>query len=195
MKKYLVAVLFQFFLLSSIHGQLCTGSLGDPVVNITFGNDNTPKGPLKAGVTNMMYTTSGCPNDGQYGITNLAFGCFGNTWFLLAGDHTGDVGGRYMVINASFEPSDFYLDTVSGLCGNTVYEFEPPLHKMRLNSQGGIDPDQLATSLNLLTFAMRQLGECRMMTGYDMGFGGVGMILMLGIAVLLVFALVKYLRK
>ena len=66
---------------------------------------------------------------------------------------------------------------------------------MRLNSQGGIDPDQLATSLNLLTFAMRQKGECRMMTGYDMGFGGVGMILMLGIAVLLVFALVKYLRK
>jgi gliding motility-associated-like protein len=123
MKKCLVAVLFQFFLLSSIHGQLCTGSLGDPVVNITFGNDNTPNGPLKPGVTNMTYTTSGCPNDGQYGITNLAFGCFGNTWFLLAGDHTGDVGGRYMVINASFEPSDFYVDTVSGLCGNTVYEF------------------------------------------------------------------------
>lgn len=123
MKKFLVTVLLQFFLLSNIHGQLCTGSLGDPVVNITFGNDNTPKGPLKPGVTNMTYTTSGCPNDGQYGITNLAFGCFGNTWFLLAGDHTGDVGGRYMVINASFEPSDFYVDTVSGLCGNTVYEF------------------------------------------------------------------------
>ena len=34
-----------------------------------------------------------------------------------------------------------------------------------------------------------------MMAGYNMGFGGVGMILMLTIAVLLVFALVKYLRK
>ena len=121
MKKYGIAVLIQIFLLNNIHGQLCTGSLGDPVVNITFGNDNTPKGPLKAGITNLTYTT-GCPNDGQYGITNLSFGCFGNTWYLLAGDHTGDVGGRFMVVNASFEPSDFYVDTVSGLCGNTVYE-------------------------------------------------------------------------
>lgn len=123
MKKYFVAVLLTFFLLNSTHAQLCTGSLGDPVVNITFGNDNTPKGPLKAGITTLAYTTSGCPNDGQYGITNLAFGCFGNTWYLLAGDHTGDVGGRFMVVNASFEPSDFYVDTVLGLCGNTVYEF------------------------------------------------------------------------
>ena len=122
MKKYLVAVLFQFFLLSSTNSQLCTGSLGDPVVNITFGNDNTPKGPLKAGVTNLAFR-NGCPNDGEYTITNLSFGCFSNTWYLLAGDHTGDVGGRFMVVNASFEPSDFYVDTVSGLCGNTVYEF------------------------------------------------------------------------
>ena len=34
-----------------------------------------------------------------------------------------------------------------------------------------------------------------MMTDYGMGFGGVGMILMLVIAVLVVFALVKYIRK
>ena len=34
-----------------------------------------------------------------------------------------------------------------------------------------------------------------MMTEYGMGFGGAGMILMVVIAVLVVFALVKYLRK
>ena len=33
-----------------------------------------------------------------------------------------------------------------------------------------------------------------MMTEYGMGFGGAGMILMVVIAVLVVFALVKYLR-
>ncbi|MBV9989485.1 MAG: gliding motility-associated C-terminal domain-containing protein [Chitinophagaceae bacterium] len=121
MKKICLVVLSQVFLLQ-LRAQLCTGSLGDPVVHITFGNDNTPNGPLKAGVTNMTYVT-GCPNDGSYTITNLSFGCFSNTWHLLAGDHTGDVGGRYMLINASLEPSDFYVDTVSGLCGNTVYEF------------------------------------------------------------------------
>lgn len=101
---------------------MCKGSLGDPVVNITFGNDATPNGPLKPGVTNMAYINGGCPNDGQYTITNLSLGCFNNSWFLLAGDHTRDIGGRFMLINASFEPSDFYVDTVSGLCGNTVYE-------------------------------------------------------------------------
>jgi hypothetical protein len=123
MKKYFGAVLFQVLLLNGIYGQLCTGSLGDPVVNITFGNDNTPRGSLKAGVTNLSYVTGGCPNDGQYTITNFSPGCFGNTWYLLSSDHTGDVGGRFMLINASFEPSDFYVDTVTGLCGNTVYEF------------------------------------------------------------------------
>ncbi|MEN9686533.1 MAG: hypothetical protein RLZZ28_2319, partial [Bacteroidota bacterium] len=123
MKKLLIACIFYGLLLNSANSQLCTGSLGDPVVNITFGNDNTANGPLKPGVTNLSYNPGGCPNDGQYSIANLMFGCFNNTWFLLAGDHTQDVGGRYMVINASFEPSDFYVDTVSGLCGNTVYEF------------------------------------------------------------------------
>ena len=121
MKKYVIAGLFQVLLLNVTYAQLCTGSLGDPVVNITFGNDNTPLGPLKSGVTSLSYIR-GCPNDGEYTITNLSLGCFGNTWFLLAGDHTRDIGGRYMLINASFEPSDFYVDTVSGLCGNTVYE-------------------------------------------------------------------------
>jgi gliding motility-associated-like protein len=121
MKKSFFTFLFLFLIIDSLSAQLCTGSLGDPVVNISFGNDNTPKGPLKAGVTNLTYT-GGCPNDGEYGITNLSFGCFNNTWHLLAGDHTGDVGGRFMVINASFEPSDFFVDTVTGLCGNTTYE-------------------------------------------------------------------------
>lgn len=122
MKKFTILAVLSLLMANGSFAQLCTGSLGDPVVNITFGNDNSPRGPLKPGVTNLTYTT-GCPNDGQYGITNLSFGCFGNTWFLLAGDHTGDTGGRFMVINASYEPSDFYVDTVTGLCGNTVYQF------------------------------------------------------------------------
>lgn len=103
--------------------QLCTGSLGDPVVNISFGNDLTSRGPLKAGITSLSYINGSCPNDGEYTITNLAFNCFNNTWHLMAGDHTGDIGGRFMLINASLDPSDFYVDTVSGLCSNTVYEF------------------------------------------------------------------------
>jgi gliding motility-associated-like protein len=121
MKKYIPIFFVQFFLCTAVHSQLCTGSLGDPVVNITFGDYLSPRDPLKAGVTNLKYV-AGCPGDGEYTITSFSFGCFGNTWQYLVKDHTGDLGGRFMVVNASFEPSDFYVDTVTGLCGNTVYE-------------------------------------------------------------------------
>jgi len=38
-------------------------------------------------------------------------------------DHTGDNGGYFMLINASFKPSDFYVQTIGGLCGGTSYQF------------------------------------------------------------------------
>ena len=123
MKTKLVVLFLLICNLQQVSAQLCNGSLGDPVVNVTFGSDATPNGPLKAGVTNMIYTRSGCPNDGEYTITNMSFGCFGNTWHLMVGDHTGDTGGRFMLVNASPQPSDFYVDTVTGLCSNTTFEF------------------------------------------------------------------------
>lgn len=123
MRKSSIVFLLVLFFCANAQAQLCTGSLGDPVVNITFGNEGVARGPLRAGITNLGYTNSSCPDDGNYTITNASIGCFGNTWHRVEGDHTGDAGGRYMLINASLTPNDFYLDTVSGLCGNTVYEF------------------------------------------------------------------------
>ena len=103
--------------------QLCTGSLGDPIINLTFGNNTTSSGSLKPGVTNMNYTSNACPNDGDYTLTNATSSCFNNSWHTLTGDHTGDAGGRFMLVNASIIPNDFYVDTVTGLCGNTTFEF------------------------------------------------------------------------
>jgi hypothetical protein len=59
--------------------QLCTGSLGDPVVNITFGtvSNGDPGVAPPAGYT---YTTSSCPDDGYYTITRSTSGCFSNSW-------------------------------------------------------------------------------------------------------------------
>jgi hypothetical protein len=117
---------FFFFLLlsvlSSAQSQLCTGTLGDPVVNITFGNKNTTAGPLRPGITNLGYVT-GCPIDDNYAITNAAFGCWGSTWHDITKDHTGDEEGRFMLVNATNAPSVFYVETITGLCGNTTYEF------------------------------------------------------------------------
>ncbi len=102
--------------------QLCSGSLGDPLVNITFGANSA--GPLKPGVTNLLYTAGSCPNDGEYTIaSSVTVNCFNNSWYTIAADHTGNKGGQFMLVNASITPNDFYVDTVSGLCGNTTFEF------------------------------------------------------------------------
>lgn len=103
--------------------QLCDGSLGDPIVNITFGSGPNPGAPLSAIGTGYQYKSADCPNDGEYSIRNATTSCFGNTWHSLTRDHTGDAQGYFMLVNASFQPSDFYVETVRNLCANTTYEF------------------------------------------------------------------------
>lgn len=117
--------LLLLFLLIGFKGfaQLCTGSLGDPVINISFGNINNSLSPLKPGITNLGYINTGCPLDGNYTITNTAMGCFNNTWHNILSDHTGDQEGRMMLINATNSPNVFFTDTIIGLCGNSTYEF------------------------------------------------------------------------
>jgi gliding motility-associated-like protein len=104
-----------------MQAQLCSGSLGDPVVNITFGTGAQNAGPSGYVPTvSYAYTTSTCPNDGYYTITSHSSDCFGNTWHIVT-DHTG--GGNFMLVNASYDPGDFFLTTVTDLCPNTTYEF------------------------------------------------------------------------
>ncbi len=123
LKKTITAcfiLLTSFVFTGKTTAQLCTGSLGDPVVNITFGTTSTPLGAR----TNYNFVTSGCPDDGSYTIASGSPGCFGSTWHFLSEDHTpNDINGMMMVVNASFVHGDFYLDTVHGLCSNTTYEF------------------------------------------------------------------------
>ncbi len=104
-----------------VFAQLCTGSLGDPIVNFTFGSGASV--PLKAGVTNMQFSNGACPNDGQYTLTKSTSNCFGGSWHTINNDHTGDANGLFMLVNASITPNDFYVDTISGLCTNTTFEF------------------------------------------------------------------------
>lgn len=112
-------------LAAALQAQICNGSLGDPVVNITFGSGSNPGGTLPAGsINNYNYTANGCPDDGVYTIVNSTYNCFGSTWHNVGEDHTpGDVNGYMLLVNASYAPGDFYVTTVSGLCGGTTYEF------------------------------------------------------------------------
>lgn len=128
-----------------IRAQLCNGSLGDPVVHIDFGKLGGVGSGLKAATTTYSYVTSDCPNDGFYTVNNSTTNCFNNTWHSLPEDHTpNDVGGFFMLVNASFVPGDFYVDTINGLCTNTTYEFAAWVANV-LKPGGfcgnGIDPD------------------------------------------------------
>ncbi len=151
--KHAAALVVFIFIAVTACAQLCTGSLGDPVALITFGNGTGPGAPLPAGKTSYQYAP-GCPNDGYYTLSNFTFGCFDGSWESVVGDHTpNDNGGYFMVVNASVEPGVFYLDTITGLCGNTTYEFSAWIVNMlRINacSGRGIKPN--------LTFVIETIG-------------------------------------
>jgi gliding motility-associated-like protein len=118
-----VSIILLFFLYRMAEAQTCTGSLGDPIVGITFGRGHGPGPALASGITNLNYIQGGCPRDGAYTIVNNTSGCFNNSWLTITRDHTGDDGGYFMLINASYQPSDFYVQTINGLCGGTSYQF------------------------------------------------------------------------
>lgn len=121
---------------NAISGQLCTGSLGDPVVNITFGSGISTGSPYTPSGA-YTFIASECPNDGFYTIINATQNCFGNSWHTVSSDHTG--GGNFMLVNASFTPGDFFRATVTDLCPNTTYEFAS--WAMNVLRSGGIAPD------------------------------------------------------
>jgi len=112
---------------------LCTGSLGDPIVNVDFGAGNGSAPPLEllvpgASAVNMSYVpvtgnpATPTPLDGQYTITNNI--PYNPAWFSGSPDHTpGDVNGYMLFENADVNPGDFFKQKVSNLCGGSKYEF------------------------------------------------------------------------
>lgn len=121
--RIVLLILNFVFILTSARAQLCQGSLGDPIVNITFGSGANPGPSLAAATTAYQYIATDCPNDGYYTVRNNTINCFGNTWHTLGSDHTGNPNGYFMLVNASLQPSAFYIDTVHGLCSNVTFEF------------------------------------------------------------------------
>lgn len=145
--KIFVLCIFLFVFSFISKAQLCNGSLGDPIVNITFGTTHTP---IPKSATSLTYV-GGCPFDtATYTIQNMIFGC-GETqtvksWHPLVGDHTGDENGQYMLVNASWalgvthEPVIIYSDTAKNLCGNTSYVYTAWLANVMRNYACGGNP-------------------------------------------------------
>ena len=124
-KCFLIFACLFILLIQKPIAQTCSGSLGDPIVNITFGSGSNFGPPLPAGTTSaLQYQAATCPSDGNYSIVNYTAGCWPNdvVWHT-ATDHTGNSNGYYMLINASNQPSNFYIQTIDGLCAGTTYQF------------------------------------------------------------------------
>jgi len=123
--KSLFISLISLFVFAATKSQAQTGSLGDPVVHITFGaGTSTHAGALPAdsGTTSYTYSSADFPIDGSYTIENTTAGA-GNVWWSTT-DHTGNTGGYMMIVNASYAKTDyFYKREVDGLCGGTTYQF------------------------------------------------------------------------
>ena len=136
----------------------CLGSVGDPIVNIIFGSGGSEFGPpLNTGITNLNYVTNQCPVDGQYTITHHTQNCFNGNWHEI-NDHTGNPNGYFMLINASFTPNDFYVQTINSLCDGTSYEFSSYILNMIVNN--GILPN--------ITFSIEKT-DGTVLQSYDSG--------------------------
>ena len=116
--------IFSLIGLMKIQAQTCTGSLGDAVARIHFGTGTGIGSALPVSKTAYTFSAADCPNDGSYTIINATNNCFSSTWHTIPEDHTpNDVNGYMMLVNSSLTPSNFYLDTITGLCPNTTFEF------------------------------------------------------------------------
>lgn len=139
--RFILPVLILVLNLQKSDAQLCTGSLGSPVVNITFGSGYVTPGSIPGFTTTYPYAGTNCPIDGTYTIASNSPYCFGGTWWTLNTDHTpNSVNGNMMIVNSSSIPSDFFIDTVSGLCSGTVYEFAAWLLNLNVPSACGGNP-------------------------------------------------------
>lgn len=133
------AVLIFVMLPLGVNSQTCSGSLGDPIVQITFGRGSNFGPALPSGTTSsIQYVASQCPNDGYYSIVSSTSGCFGGNWQTVK-DHTGNGNGYFMLVNASYEPSNFFVRKIEGLCPGTTYEFAAWL--MNVLATSGIHPN------------------------------------------------------
>jgi gliding motility-associated-like protein len=118
----LLIILCISFISTEMQAQLgfCQGNSGDPIFTETFGTGTNYGPQLPAGTTTYNFVNFDSPQDGQY---TVGPGTFSFGWNMPS-DHTpGDVNGKALIVNASFNAGEFYKTNINGLCENTTYEF------------------------------------------------------------------------
>lgn len=102
-----------------------------------FEDFGTGVGRFETPFTNYTFQPVGQVDDGQYVISNSTAG-LNSGWFTDMTDHTGDSDGRMFVVNADFDPGEFYRRTIS-LLPNIDYTFSAWITTV-YNTDTGICP-------------------------------------------------------
>ncbi|WP_229720430.1 Ig-like domain-containing protein [Winogradskyella helgolandensis] len=97
----------------------CTGNSGDPIFTEDFGTGTSYTPQLPVGTTTYTFVGFPGPQDGQYTIGPQT----SHYGWSMPSDHTDDVNGKALIVNASFTTGEFYTTSIDGLCENTTYEF------------------------------------------------------------------------
>lgn len=140
-------VLLLIFIFIKVTAQTCGGTFGNPIFTEDFGSINTPlqtiSPPLVAPAsTNYQYVSKYPPDDGQYTISNQTEWVPWN--FLKSSDHSYNPSGTYgnmLVVNASYNPGEFYRRRVSNLCPNQFYQFSAWILNLHSSGSNIIKPN------------------------------------------------------
>ena len=112
-----IGLLINFQVWSQIN--FCPGNTGEAIFEEDFGQGTTNGPPLGANLTTYTFVNQG-PEDGQYTISSDLMQLEG---FHNMSDHTGNLNGKALIVNASFDAGLFYQIPINGLCENNPYEF------------------------------------------------------------------------
>ncbi|UJR11991.1 hypothetical protein I4U23_016169 [Adineta vaga] len=117
----------------------------EPILKVTFGKGSRPFSIASPSEFNFTttYTQRREPtiDDGYFAFINSIYNHH-DAWHTGAKDHTGDEGGYMYVVNANFEPGQFYSGKVDNLCVGLRYEFSVYLANI-CKKAGRIDPNVL----------------------------------------------------
>ena len=80
--------------------------------------------------------------DGYFAFVNKVYKHYNDAWHTNATDHTGNQDGYMFLVNANFQPGQFYNGQVDNLCIGLRYEFSVYLANL-CQPSNRIDPNVL----------------------------------------------------
>lgn len=156
-------IIFQFSTVSAF-AQCAPGT--QPAVLKTFGSgtdefsDSEPSDyRFSTSYTQEFGTVNDAPQDGLFSFVNAVPDPW-NVWHEGATDHTGDPNGYMMLVNASYDPGEFYRDTIRGLCTGIDYEFSSWMANV------DVDPGRIEPNIR---FEIRDATDGTLIEEYETG--------------------------